>query len=384
VEAVCEADLDTLQSLVEKSLVRHTEERFWMLETIREYAAERLEASSEAEEVRRRHAEHFLRVAESTCLATERVGRGEMRYDLALAEQENFRDALDWAVGADPELGLRIAVELEQFWVSRDPFEGARRSAALLDAAVDLPPELHAAALRVYGGTSAVSGEGERAHALNEQSLALYERLGDELGIVALRHRLAVTAFIAGDVPRARSLVEENLVRARALGSAYLETEAIGVLGNIEVAEGNLETALELFRRHVELARQIGFTWFESIGLVNLSEVSFTVGRLDEAQEHGLAALALAAGMQDRLLMVTMLALLALVAKANGDPQRAGRLWGAVEAEGERGSFGWQQGEIEGYGGRILAEPTAELEAGIEAGRRLALTEAVEYALGAG
>ena len=64
-EAVCEADLDALQSLVDKNLVRHTNDRFWMLETIREYATERLEKSGEAEELRGRHAEFFLALAES-------------------------------------------------------------------------------------------------------------------------------------------------------------------------------------------------------------------------------------------------------------------------------------------------------------------------------
>src|SRR5439155_9551472 len=64
-EAVCEADLDTLQSLVDKSLVRLREQdRFWMLETIREYALEHLEGSGEAEELRRRHADYFLALAE--------------------------------------------------------------------------------------------------------------------------------------------------------------------------------------------------------------------------------------------------------------------------------------------------------------------------------
>jgi predicted ATPase len=379
--AACDADLDTLQSLVEKSLVRHTFERFWMLETIREFATERLEASGEAEEIRRRHAEHFLRVAESTCLATERVGSGPMRYDLALAEQDNMRAALDWALEHDQELGLRIAIELEQFWVSKDPFEGMRRLGALLDAAGELSSEVRAGALRVFGGTSTVSGHAEQGNDAHGQSLELYERLGDEHGIVALRHRLAVSSFIAGDRDGARSMVEENLARARALGSAYLETEATSMLGNIEFASGNLERATELFEHHLVLSRQIGFTWFESIALVNLTEIALQRDRLDEADAHGREALRLAATMQDRLLTATMLALLALVDRQRGGVERAGRLWGAVEAEGERGSFGWQQGDIDGYGAQILAELTPELEEAIAAGRRLALDEAVEYAL---
>jgi predicted ATPase len=68
-EAVAEADLDPLQSLVDKSLVRHSGERYWMLESIREYAAEHLEDSGEAEKLRTSHAHHFLQLAESAGLA---------------------------------------------------------------------------------------------------------------------------------------------------------------------------------------------------------------------------------------------------------------------------------------------------------------------------
>jgi hypothetical protein len=85
--------------------------------------------------------------------------------------------------------------------------------------------------------------------------------------------------------------------------------------------------------------------------------------------------------MDDRLLTVTMLAQLASAARRRGDAQRAGRLLGSVEAEGERGSFGWQQAEIDSIRQQVLADGTPELEAGIEAGRRLSLDEAVEYAL---
>jgi predicted ATPase len=382
--AVCDADLDTVQSLVEKSLVRRTNERFWMLETIREFATERLDASGEGADIRRRHAVHFLRIAESTCLSTERVGQGEMRYDLALAEQDNLRAALDWALGADPGLGLRIAVEVEQFWVSKDPFEGMQRFAALLERADELPLELHAAALRCFGGTSGVSGEAERARELYEQSLELYERLGDEHGIVALRHRLAVTALIDGDLTQARSILEENLVRARALGSTYLETEALGALGSIEFQEGNLEASAELYRQNLELSREIGFRWFEAIALVNHAEISLKLGRYEEGDEQARAALALARALDDRLLTATMLALLATAARSRGDAERSGRLWGAVEAEGERGSFGWQQAEIDAIRQQVLADGTPELEAGIEAGRRLSLDEAIDYALETG
>jgi predicted ATPase len=381
VEAICDADLDRLQSLVEKSLARRTGERFWMLETIREFAAERLEHSGEAEAIRRRHGTYFLDVAESTCLAVERVGQGAMRYDLALAEQDNFRAALDWALDNDPALGLRMAVELEQFWVSRDPYEGARRIEALFERADDLTIELRAAALRVFGGTSTVSGEHRRAEPLYEESLGLYEQLGDEWGVVHLRHRLAVCAMLAGDWGRARALGEENLARARALASTYLEAEAMSLLAGVAHNDGDLENALELTRGSVERMHALGFTWFEAGGRLGMAEYAFELGRLPEAESGARSGLALCRSMGERVMTVYVLTLLAAIARRRGDADRAGRLWGAAEAEEERAPVGWSKDDIDRFRDQVLADGGPELEAGREAGRRLSLDEAIAYAL---
>ncbi len=112
-EEVAEADLDTLQSLVDKSLVRFTNERFWMLETIREYAAEQLDRWGEAEQSRRRHAEYFLSVAESAHMTFESVRHVPQ---LVAPEVDNLRAAMSRAAG-DPQLVGQIAVSLEMFWV---------------------------------------------------------------------------------------------------------------------------------------------------------------------------------------------------------------------------------------------------------------------------
>jgi predicted ATPase len=128
-EGICDADIDQLQSLVDKSLVRiRDEDRFWMLETIHEFAAERLCESGEEDELRRRHAGFFLALAESANLSAEAINLGP-RPELVLPEQDNLRAALDWAAEAgEIELGLRLAISLEQFWVAAGPYEGARRS----------------------------------------------------------------------------------------------------------------------------------------------------------------------------------------------------------------------------------------------------------------
>jgi predicted ATPase len=381
-EAVCDADLDVLQSLVEKSLVRRTGERFWMLQTIREYAGERLAASGEADEIGRRHAEYFRVVAESTCLATERVEAGAMRYDLARTEQDNFRAALDWAQEHDPELGLVIAVELEQFWVSSDPFEAVRRFAALLERAGPLPPELEARVARVYGGTSTVAGDAEQGRRLHERSLALYEELGDEFGVVHLRHRVAVSDINGGDLPGAKMVLEDNVVRARELGSTFLEAEALGALGSIEYGLGNVESAIELMRRHVELSNQLGFLWFVAVGLVNLAEYGLELGDLEEAERAGRECAAVCRAIGDVRVGAAALGTLAAVARRRGDARRAGTLWGAVESERDRGSLGWNEEDIGELGDLVLAGGGEELEAARAAGRKLSLEQAFDVAVG--
>jgi len=126
-EEVAEADLDTLQSLVDKSLLRHTEERFWMLETIREYALECVEQSGEAEELRQRHAEYFLALAEEAEPHAREVDAAWLnRLD---READNLRAALDWlGVSEETQLVLRLAGALNDFWGPKGYLaEGSRR-----------------------------------------------------------------------------------------------------------------------------------------------------------------------------------------------------------------------------------------------------------------
>jgi predicted ATPase len=116
-ELVAQADLDTLQSVVGKSLLRHTQERFWMLETIREYAAERLEQSGEADELQRRHAEYFLALAEEVEPNLVGIGSHTEWLDRLEREHNNLRAAMDWLeASGESEHALRLAAALWRFW----------------------------------------------------------------------------------------------------------------------------------------------------------------------------------------------------------------------------------------------------------------------------
>ena len=216
-EAVCEAELDTLASLLDKSLLRRRkgrlgEERFWMLETIREFAAEQLAETAEEDAVRGRHARRMLEIART---AHPRDADLASDFPALLAERDDLRGALDWAEENNPLLGLELATSLQGLWNASAPGEGVRRFAVLLERAGPVPPELHAEALRVYGGTADLAGQDELAAQSGEESLRIYRELGDERGIAMLEHMLAVAAWRREDWPRVRELTEHSMTLAR-------------------------------------------------------------------------------------------------------------------------------------------------------------------------
>ena len=381
-EAICGADVDRLQSLVDKSLVRVRDpDRFWMLETIHEFAFERLRESGEDEELRRRHAEFFLALAESANLSTEATDLGP-RPELVLPEQENHRAALDWASETgEIELGLRLGIALEQFWVAVAPDEGARRVQALLDRAVGLPDSVRAPALRVVGGMVYMTGEFDRGDDLVQQSLELFRALGEERAVAQLLVRRAIHLNLCGDIAGARLLIDESMEITRRLSSPTTEAMTLGLLGEIAWVEGRPDEALELAARSGEAAAGVGFAWWQMHQVYHACEWSLELGRSTEAEEYGREALRIAAAVQDRQLIVYLLAVLAGTAAAHGRLGEAGALWGAVEAEERRGRIGQWENERDVYAARVLEHEGEAFERGRVEGRRMPLSEAVEHAL---
>ena len=374
-------DLDALQSLTDKSLVRRWGSgRFGMLETIHEFAAERLSEAGEDGEVGRRHAVHFLAVAQSAKLAVDDDGPGSP--ETARLERANLRGALQWAVdNRESELGLRLAVALVRFWVSEAPFEGDQWFGALLAGAGDLDQGLRADALRDHGGVVYILGQFDRGMALYEESLAIYRSLGDELGVAHMLHRLAVDAVRVGDLERGRVLTEEALAMAAGLGARREEALALSTLGSIAFQEGRSARAIELLEQSVEVAAEVGFAWWQGGRLLDLAEVAIEGGRSEDAERWLLDGLAVLGPLRDRQLLVYGLAMLAALEAERGHTERAGQLWGAVEAEEERGAIGQWESAREEYERMVFAHADPVLERGREAGRLLSLEGAVDRAL---
>ena len=388
-EQVCGADLETISSLVDKSLVRRTGERFWMLETIREFAAERLEATGDADSLRRRHAEYLLQLASTLGFTLDSIESGWVqRHDVATAEHNNVRAAIDWALDADPVLGLRLAASLENFWVSYSPFEARAMFEALVERVPDAPRELQAFATRCRGNLAILTDQQKRGVRLCEESLSAYQRLGDERSQAVLEQRLGVNLFALGERERGRAYLKQSLARSRKVGFRVQEAMARGALGAVEYREGNIEGGVTIMSDALALAREAGFKWWQANLLSGLAAYNLELGRTDEAEKHARSELVVARDMGDRRHAVQALGLLAVIAVGRGQLERAGHLWGALEAVERDGPFGqrprmapWDE-DRQKFADLVFAHRPPELERGVEAGRIMTLDEAIEEALG--
>ena len=386
-EAVCDADLDDLSSLLDKSLVRRTGERYWMLETIREFAAERLDDRADGESLRGRHAALLLRLADTLGFTVESIERGfPQRHDVALAELANVRGALEWATHADPEQGLRLALALENFWVSSGPHDALRWFDRLADAVVDPSPELRAMTFRFRGNLLATTGQTERGIAEYEASLDTYRESGDRRGMAVALHRLGANVYLS-DAPRGRRLFEEGLALARDTGFRICEAMLGGSLASADYREGNVEGGLEGLRRTAELAREAGFAWWEANTLAALATYSAELDRVSDAEDYALEWLEVARRMGDRRHAIQALANLSVLAIRRRDPVRGGILWGAIEAEDARGPLGtrprmldWEK-ERDRFAAIVFADPSPALVGACERGRQLSLEEAMDEVL---
>jgi predicted ATPase/DNA-binding SARP family transcriptional activator len=388
IAAVClDGDEDGAERLVERladaSLVTPVETRsgtrFRLLETVREYAAEQVPEADRGA-LHRRHAEHVRSLAESTNLALETSGR-VMDFPLAQDELPSIRAAVQWAAHEDPALGLEIACALERFWVTNQPREGAAVFDALVDAP-DLPDVLRARGYRCRGGPRYAVGEFERGAEDYERSLAIFRRLGRRADQAQLLMRLAMEAQRVGDIEQATSLYDE----AAAVGGdeRYVPDGYVGKHFEAERAfnAGRPEEALDLLRLGADLAGRAHDTWWRADLLISLAYYAMGLGRLDDVGAASREALTLSRDIGHRQSIVYSLSLLAREAASRGLGTRAGRLWGGLEAEVDRGGpVGQWESEQASERGRIAALAGLAFEAGVVEGRQLSLDAVTQEAL---
>jgi len=381
-EDVCGANLDTLASLLDKSLVRRRtdpdgEERFWMLETIREFARERLDESGEEDELRRAQADRLIELADRAGTRAVIDKPLPWNFDLVEPEIDNARAVLAWSVDHDPARGLHLAAWLEAFWVVRDPVEGAAWLERLLERTADADPYLRASALRALGGTLDIFGQHERPASCYSEGLELFAALGATHDAAHMRFRVAANMVLRGEMDAAWPLLEEALRKARALGSKIGESQPLAYLAHRAYIEGDLERAVALKLESGELGREAGWAWWEAGQLEGAAGLERERGNLDAAEGYALRALELSLGLGDRQHVVFAAANLATIAAARGDTERAGRLWGAVESEAAAGGIGQWDKERDELEALVLVVDGPAFASAREEGRLLSIPAAV-------
>jgi predicted ATPase len=323
-EAIADADIDTLQSLVDKSLVRHTGGRFWMLETIREFALERLADSSESGELAHKHAHHFLALAEEAEPAIFGM-EPQSWLDRLEAEHDNLRAALDYfEASRQIQLVYRLAGSLSEFWGIRGHLvEGRRRLERVLPANLERTPararaldgaaglagrsgdteasrswaaealELHrtleepwrtAWSLAQLGFVALEDGDLDTGLRLGTEAVRMFRELGDEHNALSASRVMAAAYDDLGHSDKAREVRQDMLRRARALGDRFIEAKALaGTAMLTEVLQGQSANAVAHLAEAYRIHRDVGDRHEITIVLCEFASVLATFGRFDAA-----------------------------------------------------------------------------------------------------
>ncbi len=273
--------LDLVGTLVDESLLQIAEQadgerRFGMLETVREYALERLAAAGEEPATRRRHALHYVNLVERAdpWQAAPQVWLNDVQ-----AEHDNLRAALTWSLTNDPEMALRLAGGLWRFWSQRGHWtEGRGWLTQALAAGPDASPAIRAAALGGAGTLADEQGDFAQANRLLEESLALGRQTGDERRAARALRSLGIVASNQSEFDRAVAHFSDALVRLRLIQDQDGIARCLTDLGLVAHRQGDHQRALVHFHEALPLARATGDQMFIAILLSNLGGAYMSAG----------------------------------------------------------------------------------------------------------
>ncbi len=390
-EAVCSADLDVLQSLVDKSLLRHTQEgRFFMLATIREFALERLRDSGDLESVRRRHEDYFLELAEELNAQDRATGpRALSAVTVERLEQElaNLRAALAGLLQDDrPEQVLRLGAALMRFWLGQTLYHDALEwveNAPLED--LSFPIELRAAGLASAGQiVFFVRDDVDRAESLLQESLELRRAQGDRRELAAALSRIAGVAWRRDEYDRALDLHTEAMQLFEEVGDDASRMNELHFIGEALRDRGEYDEAHRLLEEAVALAHTLG----SERQLVNtthsLGDLALDRGDPETALARYAESLEFALNVRDRRGQIYCVAGSASALVQLGEERDAARLWGGAEGQERELGFRMLVSERRRYE-RWMSIAHDRLHEAFDAARgagaRLTLEEAVAEAL---
>ena len=383
-QEVCGADVQSVASLVDKSLVYPDDGRFYLLETIREYARERLDDQGGRESTVRALAEYLLGLAEG--LEDRPLTSSQLQAGRTLMGDhlDDLRVAIDWAIAAEEtDLVLKLALAARfapaclasemRHWLD----EGLRDRSSH-------EPRILAEGVLQSGVVANLFGEHEKARALLEESLGLYREHGDERDLISVLNQLGFSATAEGDHERARALFDQSLEVATRHADDAGATRATHHRGELELTLGNLASATEFLERSADLARRIGDESLLSNILHGLGDVALVSGDSVRAGEYYSESLRISLRFQASGGPAYCVAGLAAVAALEGDVVRAGRLWGSVTVlERARGRpvLLHERTRYEEAIKRCSEAGPDVFEAAFERGRGMSAQEAFEFAL---
>jgi tetratricopeptide (TPR) repeat protein len=386
-ETVCETDLETIGSLVDKSLVRVDAERYAFLETIREFAAERLVESGEVELVRGRHAANYLALAEE--LEPKLLGSDQATsLDLLEAEHDNLRQALAWFAGQpEHELELRLAIALGRFRYVRGYLVEGRDGIehALERGRNSVPVQLRAKALRAESTFAIIQGEYVEAKKLARAGLQLSRAAGDDPGVIRSLSNLGAILDGLGEIDAAFEALEEAVSLSRQQGDSRSVALAVNNLGDVLMSAGDYERAAGLFEESLALLRELGDSANVARALYNAAVAAIGLGEGPAAAKQLRESLPLSLEIGDREDAIWCLIAFAALAARDARHEHATRLLAAAEARLEE--FGGSMKPFErGLYDRTLAAtrdalPAETFAAAWSHGSDLSLDEAAESAM---
>jgi predicted ATPase len=327
-ERVCETTLETLASLVDNNLLRRRDGRFTMLVTVRAFAVERLE-EADATEVRRRHADWLIELAESIESPAARGEHSTEYLDRLRAEHDNIRAALAWSLEEAPALALRLASGLRTFWEVRGHLrEGVDWLQEALPRAADATPELRMKALAVSGSMATRLGDIERSQEQKEAALALARELGEDVWIARELSDLGTIAAMREEFEQASELMEESAALFRKLDEPSRLATVLSNLGHIAGQRGDFARAIEVTEEALALESSKSNA---AISVYNIGSYYLEAGDLEPAREW--LGQAIARTLELGFMEVTAYALAALVRLCllEGDLTRAAHLAGIAD-----------------------------------------------------
>ncbi len=395
VESVCGSDaadrlpvFDLLTGLVDKSLVGFTQDRatgrYFLHETVRVYARERLDANGAADDIARRHADHFLSLAEQIEPSLwERCEAAS--FDRLLVEYENFRAALRWARERDAETCLRLSVALVNLWCMRGNYaEGQWWLETALGRGDRPAAVLRYKALLGAGNLARIRGDLATATAHYEAALPAARETGNPTFLAWAHFSQSMVALQRGDLVEAGRRLHASLPEARASGNDHIVASVLMSLGELARSDEDWTTMRSLNEEALALERRSGIEYGVSVAMWNLGIAAFESGNAAEAEAYFHGVLRIETALGSRFGMAYALDGFAATAARRGDLTRSVRLAGAAHAL--RAELGASPERLEAqFRDRYVTHLRTALgpsafETGFAEGRALSLERAVEYA----